>query len=311
MTLEGMDVDRAQALARQLDGYAQALAHISAALTGLAAELGHSWRGPASATFQQQCMAQYRPAFGNAAQALRDMHTHLVANIQQQVRASAADPGSSGAAVGGALGLGALLGPALAPGLHAVASAWDTVDKWDKRVELVKTPLEKLKDITSRDYDLHDPANREYGKVWTKLIKLDHESPFLKYKQDPVLLWLHDDKYVRGAGRILVKWHVAGLLERLSPVGTALGWISVGVDLWHAGEDVANRRYAAAGGELVNATADALQNSDNPALFLAGVGIKLLKDDYDRDPGMFNAALRPSFDSLPGHLAGPLQKAFL
>ena len=64
MSLEGMDVDQAQQLARQLDGYARALTHLTTALGTLAGELGYHWQGPASATFQQQWAARYRGALG-------------------------------------------------------------------------------------------------------------------------------------------------------------------------------------------------------------------------------------------------------
>ena len=137
MSLEGMDVDRAQSLAGQLSGHAQALAHITAALTALAAELSHSWQGPASATFQQQWTAQYRPALDRAAQTLADMHTHLVANIQQQIRASDADAGPSLLARitdGGLLG-----GVTLAGVLGGISRGWDDLQSgtagkaWSRR----------------------------------------------------------------------------------------------------------------------------------------------------------------------------------
>ena len=59
MSLEGMDVDQAQRLVQQLDGYAQSLIHITAGLGTLTQELSYHWRGPASGTFQQQWSTQY------------------------------------------------------------------------------------------------------------------------------------------------------------------------------------------------------------------------------------------------------------
>ena len=70
MSLEGMDVDQAQRIAQQLEGYARALTHITSGLGTLTAELTYHWRGPASGTFQQQWSAQYRGAISRAAQAL-------------------------------------------------------------------------------------------------------------------------------------------------------------------------------------------------------------------------------------------------
>ncbi|MGH3154844.1 MAG: WXG100 family type VII secretion target [Streptosporangiaceae bacterium] len=299
MSFEGMDVNRAQALARTLGAHAQALAQITASIGSLAAVLADSWRGQAAVTFQHQCAAQYRPALGQAAQALGDMHTHLVANIQQQIRASAPDAGSDSA-----VRTDALLGSAIiAGGLHVAETVWktaNTVNDWGV------TPLDKLGEIAGNDY-----VTGRYDAQWTRLINLDRDSDFLKYKTSPVLHGLHDSSAVQEIGGFLDKTHVTGVVKRLSPVGQAIGWVSVGVNLYHAGDDIYHHQYAAAGGQLVDATATGLMNSDNPALFLAGAGLTLLKDDYDRDPSMFNAAIRPTFDTLPGNSAGALEKAFL
>lgn len=107
MNLEGMDTDQVNGLAGRIDTYRRSLESIAAVLGGLAAELSHLWRGPAAATFQHDCETRYRPAITASAAALSDMHQHLVANLTQQVRASAADGGSGGPlAVGGAGGGG-------------------------------------------------------------------------------------------------------------------------------------------------------------------------------------------------------------
>ena len=318
MSLEGMDVDQAQGLARQLDGYGQALAHISAALAGLAAEFGHSWRGPASATFQQQCTAQYRPALSGAAQALSDMHTHLMANIQQQTRASAADsgPGRSGVAAVAA-GIGGLsAGAILHAGLPVAKSIWDRVDKGNR---FVLGPLDKLKNVAGNKY-----ITGRYDKTWTRLVQLDRDSSLLRYKKSPILHWLHDQRLVQEGGKFLKYTHADKAIETLGPVGTAVGLVPVGADLLHVGSDLGRHDYAGAGGHLVDATADGLKDTKYPPLYLAGATLTLLKEDYDlgskidwtQVPNPLNADnfrndYLPTFKSLPGQMVGPLEKAFL
>jgi uncharacterized protein YukE len=315
MSLEGMDVDQAQGLARQLDGYGQALAHISAALAGLAAELSHSWRGPASAIFQQQCTAQYRPALSGAAQALSDMHAHLAANIHQQVRTSAADAGGGG---GGVVSAAGALGAAFGAGLSSFHKFWDN------KVDPFLTPLDKLKEVSGNDFKLGDPANSEYGMVWKQLMKLDHESPLLAYKQSPIMLALHDDSHVQLAGRILRDTHADTALKVLGPVGTAMGLITVGGDVRHAIADAQGGHYTSAGGHLVDATAEALKTRGLVG-YLAGADIVIWKENYDLasqidwkqgvpnpfDAGTFREDYLPTFESMPGQVAGVLKKAFL
>lgn len=104
MNLEGMDVDQVDSLARRMDTHTRTLESIAAVLGGVAAELSQLWRGPAAATFQHDCETLHRPAITAAAAAISDMHQHLVANLAQQVRASAADGGSAGPVT--AIGLG-------------------------------------------------------------------------------------------------------------------------------------------------------------------------------------------------------------
>jgi uncharacterized protein YukE len=106
MNLEGMDVDQVDSLARRMDTHTRTLESIAAVLGGLAAELSHLWRGPAAATFQHDCETLHRPAITAAASAISDLHQHLVANLAQQVRASAADGGPGGPVTAGSLGGG-------------------------------------------------------------------------------------------------------------------------------------------------------------------------------------------------------------
>ena len=307
-----MDVDQAQGLARRLEANAQALASIDAALAGLASELSHYWRGPALAAFQQQWATRHRPALGNATQALADMHTHLVANIQQQLRASAADPSLDQAgAIGGGAALTALLG--------GVRSAWGILDRFDQIESPVETLVDKIHEVAGNK----DIVCR-YDQTWTRLMNLDHESPLLKYKQSPVLHWLHDNPHVQQADEILTKTHTTALLDKLVPtVGTAMGVAKVTVDIGQGGAELYHQQYASAGGHFVDATADGLKTIPNPVAYLAGGTVALLKEDYilgsqidwKNIPNPLNADTfrndyLPTFESLPGQTVGILAKAY-
>jgi len=302
MSFEGMDVEQAQSLAQRLDANAQALAHITAGLTALTAELSRSWLGPASATFQQEWMTQHRSALAGAAQALSDMHTRLKANIQQQINASAANGGSGSGGV-----LTAVLG--------GVRRGWDDLQTAAGWEGLVQTPLDKITEIAGND----DVAGR-YDKTWTRLMSIDHDSPLLKYKQSPILHALHDNPHVQQAGEILGNTHSTAVLDKLGTAGKGLGYATTTVDGLEAANDVREGHYASATGNAVDATSSALMNSDNPAGFLAGFDIALLKKDYELEqqidwkqgiPNPLNASnfendYVPTFKALPGQLVSTL-----
>src|ERR1700683_5104259 len=150
MSLEGMDVDQVQQLAQCLSENAQTLSRINAMLATLSAELGHYWQGPSSAAFQQQWAAQYRPALSNAAAALSDLHAHVIANLEQQVQASAAGTGAGSAGLAGpaapasGLTLGGILG-ALGGG---IAGTWGIASKIEGYVSLATTPFERLEQLS-------------------------------------------------------------------------------------------------------------------------------------------------------------------
>ena len=192
MSLEGMDVDQAQRLAQQLDGYAQALVHITAGLGTLTAELSYHWRGPASGTFQQQWSTQYQGAISRAGSALTDMHTHLVANIRQQVQASATDAGGGGAAGFGTRA--AISGLTLTALLGGARSAWKAVSGADGYYSLVAGPLGLAKNAN---------VVGRYDKTWTRVLQLANDSPLLKYKQSSFLHWFHDNPHVQVADSLL------------------------------------------------------------------------------------------------------------
>jgi uncharacterized protein YukE len=328
MSLEGMDVDQAQGLARRLEANARALANVAAALAGLTAELSHYWRGPASATFQQQWATRHRPALSNAAQSLADMHARLVANVQQQIRASAADSsmGSSGGASSGTAvraGIGGL-GAALGTAMSGVRRDWDALEKGAGWEGLAQTPLDKIREVAGQD-DV--PVMRDgriveedYGKEWTQLMKLDHDSPFLKYKESPILNSLHNNVHVRQADHILTEAHAPAVLDKLDKAGKGLGYVATAVSAGEAGDEALHHQYAKATGSTIDATSSALMNSDNPVGFLAGFDIALIKKDTELaqqidwkqgipnpfDAATFRSDYIPTFKQLPGQLVSTL-----
>jgi uncharacterized protein YukE len=312
MSFDGMDVDQAQRLAQRLDGYARALTQITAMLTTLTAELSQHWRGPASATFQQRWVAQYHGALSSAAHALADMHTHLVANIQQQIQTSAADHG--GGQTGGSRARAAIAGLTLAGLLSGVGRVWNAVETADGRLSAVETPLEKIMEVAGNK----DVTGR-YDKAWTRLMELDNNSPLLKYKQSPVLQWLHDNPHVQRANDLLTQAHAPAVLDKLDKIGAGMSVLSAGVSGGEAGADLAQHHYASAGGHLVDLTAGALKSSDNPVAYLAGFDISLYKKDFELaqqiqwnnipnpfDPGVFRSDYVPTFKALPGELVSTL-----
>jgi uncharacterized protein YukE len=244
MSFDGMDVEQAQGLARQLEGHAQNLGHITSSLTALTMALSQSWHGPASAVFQQQWAAQHHPALNGAARAMSDLHAHLTANIQQQVRASTADsgPGGTGAGIwGGVAGVTGFLA--------AASDAWDPVDR-------VTTPLDLVKNLAGNQW-----VTGRYDKTWTRLVNLDRDSSLFRYKKSPIFHALHDNALVQRAGHLLTATHGDKVLEVLGPVGTVMGYVAVGSDIGQGAVALHDHQYAKAGGDLVDATADSLKNS--------------------------------------------------
>lgn len=301
MSLEGMDVDEAQRLAQQLDGYAQALIHITGGLGALAEELSRQWRGPASGIFQQQWSTQYQGAISHAAQALAGMHTHLVANIRQQVHASDNDAGGGGTAGSGTRA--AISGLTLATLLSGASSVWGAAKGASNYYSMLDGPL-----------GLAENANvvGRYDKTWTRVIHLANDSSLLKYKRSPFLHWFHDNPRVQEARSLLEKMPAHDFIGRASGVVSDAEAVQQGMQ---GLSDIGHHRYAAAGGEMVDATASVLKGSRNPVLYLAGVDISLIHRDYDLasqvnwsdvpnplDPGVFRNDYVPSFKQLPGEV---------
>ncbi len=325
MSFEGMDVDLVRHLAAQLDANAQALARITAVLAGFSQELVHYWHGPAAATFQYEWTARHHAGLGNAAQALSDMHARLIANIEQQESASAA-AGAAGTGATGGTGLagGVVAGAALTAILGGIGRGWDgllTGAGWEG---LVQTPLDKIREVAG-PADVPDTRGgrivaEDYGTMWTQVNRLDHDGPFLKYKESPVINWLHDNAHVQRAGEILGGTHSAAVLDKLDGAGKGLGYLSTGVTGFQSLDDLRHHEYGAAAGKAVDGASGALMNSDNPALFLAGFDTALIKKDYELAqqidwkqgiPNPLNASnfrndYIPTFKALPGQLASTL-----
>ena len=107
---------------------------------------------------------------------------------------------------------------------------------------------------------------------------------------------------------------------------TGMAMVTAGVDGAKAGDALANHQYAAAGGDLVDGTADALKagGPEDPVPYLAGVTLELGKEDYDLagqidwSQGVpnpltgsnFSTIYAPALEAVPGEMVDPLMKAF-
>lgn len=246
------------------------------------------------------------------------MHTHVMANIQQQTRASAPDSGP-GQATGGGLLAGVTLA-GIAAGVRRDWKALQTGEGWEG---LVQTPVDKIKELagTADVAIVRDGTTVEdYGPNWQRLIDLDHDGPFFKYKESPVFNALHDNPHVQRAGELLGNAHATAVLGKLDKAGKGLGMLNTAVSGVAAVGDLSQHHYAQAVGSGLDATSSALMNSDNPAAFLAGFDVALLKKDYELGsqidwsqgiPNPFNADnfrndYVPTFRSLPGQLVSTL-----
>jgi uncharacterized protein YukE len=107
---------------------------------------------------------------------------------------------------------------------------------------------------------------------------------------------------------------------------TGMAMVTAGIDGAKAGDALANHQYAAAGGDLVDGTADALKagGPEDPVPYLAGVTLELGKEDYDLagqidwSQGVpnpltgsnFSTIYAPALEAVPGEMVDPLMKAF-
>ncbi len=256
MSLEGMDVERAQSIARQLDNSAQALTSINGALGILTTELIFHWRGPASVTFEQQWTARHQPVLHAASSALADMHAHLAANIAEQTRASAAD----------------------GPGWLAGADrAWEVV----KALHDVHLGVDGAKGLIHRIAGNKLITGR-YTKTWTRWLRQNHDAPFWKYKSSPVLHSLHDNQWIQKASRTLDNPRFIRFFDVTDKIGgklvTPIAVIGVGIDVGHIVKAAENRQYLHAAGYTLNAVGTGLMAIPYPPVMAIGLGITVAQE---------------------------------
>jgi uncharacterized protein YukE len=243
MNLEGMDVGQVEGLARRMDTHTRTLESIAAILGGLAAELSHLWRGPAAATFQHDCETLHRPAIAAAASAISDMHQHLVANLAQQVRASAAD-------LGGGEGIDSIVGGLAAGAAAGIAAAWKFASTAESYAKLVEWPFSKIGEIAG-----HEATIADHG-VMAWLEREEGKDLFPYYKDSKIVRWLHDTPEVAGVDRFLSDTHAYGLLDKAPVIALGFAAVSVGIDTKEAINDYDQHRDGAMAGDIVNGFAD-------------------------------------------------------
>lgn len=140
---------------------------------------------------------------------------------------------------------------------------------------------------------------------------------------DKTLAW-DDSPGVQQLSDLLDETHGTEVLGKLDTAGSILGDVTTGVDADEAAYALGQGHYGDAVGHAVDATSTALMNTDDPATFLAGFDIALLKKDYQLEqqidwsqglPNPLNATnLRedylPTFQALPGQLVSTLAGIF-
>lgn len=293
MSIEGMDVELAQAIARELDDSAQALFRIGGVLGALTTELLFHWRGSASMTFEQQWTAQHQPALHAASGALADMHAHLVANIAEQVRASAAD----------------------GPGLLSEARHFYDVAHWvDETAKGAGDARKWIIRIAGNDL-----ITGRYGKAWTRWLRLTHDAPLLKYKSWPVMHSLHDNEWVQKASRTLDDPTVGRFFDVADKVGEKfvipLAIVGGLFDAGYIVKDLKHHQYLHAVGYGLDVTATGLMLIPTPPTIAIGVAITVARavpwdkiwaaaDDY------LPAAMTMFAGDVPARFSGKLEEIF-
>lgn len=289
MAFEGMDVDQAQSLGRQLGYHAQALAQISAAAADLAAQLSLYWRGPAAATFHQEWEGRHRPALTATAHALSDMHARLTVNIREQQQASAAAAADAGTSAGGTAGVstglvgGALLGGSLA---SKIVGGYDAADKRALRFEpLTWKPREAMKALGDNKW-----VTGRYTKNWDQVrgawreLSGNPESKLMDFKSWKVTQWGHDV--------------LPGVAEGAEKVTGPLTVLAVGVDGVRAARDA----YHGDVFGTVDESSKILKSF--PDTYLFGVGLSLADDAVQT--GMhtdWNQGILPGLGSMAGKMS--------
>ncbi|HEY6790834.1 MAG TPA: hypothetical protein VI365_26350 [Trebonia sp.] len=255
MAFEGMDVDRVQELAQQVDHYALSLSQVTAAAASLAEDLTGHWRGLAAAAFQQDWEYRHRPALMAAAAALAQTHTRLVANISQQQQASAA-AGGDGPMAGGAVLDIASAGRKL-DSVIGVAGPILGAAKW----------LSDNKSVTGRYTKSWDQVRDDWRSLKETLhLPVDPDNEFLKYKSWPVIQDAHDIIEATHAGPV-----IDAANKLLDPLTIPLTMVNGAQAL----NDLSQHHYNAA----VDQTAEALKDSKDGYLF--GVALESVHVAYE------------------------------
>lgn len=245
MSLEGMDVDQLRGLAAQINGDAEALSGLVTTMTGVVARLTFFWHGPVAVAFEHDWLTRYRPALLAAFNTLTDLHAHLVSNINQQASASAADGGWTQERVVG------------------------DFENFLTATGLVGIPLTLIGELAST---AHDVNSFQGTSLWSKLTD-DH-----LFSLSP-----EDIGWVNSTSEFVDKSHLGDGLKVLGVVGTGIGLIHLGQDVYQGSQDLDNGNYAGAANEVALGVSDGLKAYPSPVTYLAGVDVKLLDEVANLD----------------------------
>lgn len=254
MSLEGMDVDQMQGLARQIDSDAQALYNLVTGLSAVVGGLSLFWHGPMVTTFEQDWQSRNRPALLAAYDTLTNLHTHLVNNINQQVSASGADSGWTVTGV-------------LEDGITAIGA--------------VGIPIGLISEIGKGADDLTGASLLKQGWSYATGDHLFRLAP-------------EDVKWARETADVVEGSHLDMALKVVGLAGSAVSLYDAGGAVLKASDDMNDGNYAGAANEFVQGVADGLQAYPSPVTYLAGVDLKLLDQvanlDWKDTPNPFSGS---------------------
>jgi WXG100 family type VII secretion target len=84
MSMLGMDVEIVRGVAQQLNGQADEIESVIAAIDSLIAEAGNNWVGDDATAFVDSWNGQHKPALTQAADALRQLSTTASSQADEQ-----------------------------------------------------------------------------------------------------------------------------------------------------------------------------------------------------------------------------------
>jgi WXG100 family type VII secretion target len=284
MSIEGMDTNQLEGLAKQIDSNSQALYNLVNSINGVIGALIFSWNGPAATTFEHDWQNKNRPALLNAHNILANLHSELIKNIDQQKSASAQDSGwSVGSVIGG---------------------LWQKKEEVEEKTRIPEYLVNKEKEIFGHS----DPSKGH--NPWTWLEKHTPEDPVFPYFKDTkVVRWLHDTPVLREADHLLGKTYAYKVLDKVvEPAALVASAASVGVDLYQAGDAAVHGNAHGAADHFTDAEADAVGTV--PVLgWMADFDTELAKADINQIinggpiPTPFSwQNLREDYAPLPGEM---------